>query len=418
VPERPGELRLEVGSPIERGLPALGGGLASHGGTLSQREAELLRALHFDHVRVDLHLKDPAYRKELQRGTETCRAIGAGFELALFLSSNAEAELGQLAEIVPATRVPVKQVLVLEEAEGFSTFRTMTPAPLLRLARERLQGAMPQALFAGGTDQFFTELNRDWSQVDPVDGIVYSLNPQVHACDDSSVMENLQGQVDTVSSTRQLSGGKPVFVSPVTFIGRSGPFPAGPPEPDGLPPTVEVRQAALFGAAWTVGSIKALSEAGAASVTYFETTGWQGIVETDEGPPMPERFPSRPGSVFPLYHVFADLAEWKQVGGVRELVEARSNDPLAVTALAMRANSRLHLLVANLTWRSQTAQVGPLDGSQVQMRRLDEETAPLAMSDPERFRSSFESHPVQEGVLRLDLLPYAVIRVDIGQESA
>ena len=113
-----------------------------------------------------------------------------------------------------------------------------------------------------------------------------------------------------------------MIVSPVTFIGRSGPFPAGPPRDDGLPPTVEVRQASLFGAAWTVGSIKALAEIGAASVTYFETTGWKGIVERDEGSPMPDRFPSTPGSVFPLYHVFADVADWKE----GELLQARSND--------------------------------------------------------------------------------------------
>src|SRR5205823_1024246 len=143
--------------------------------------------------------------------------------------------------------VPVRQVLVLEEAEGFSTFRTMTPAPLMRLARDRLGNVLPSVSFAGGTDQFFTELNRDWSQVEAADAIVYSLNPQVHASDNSSVMENLQGQADQVRSTRHFCGDKPIFVSPVTFVGRSGPFPAGPPEPGGLPGQVDVRQASLFG---------------------------------------------------------------------------------------------------------------------------------------------------------------------------
>jgi hypothetical protein len=420
LPERPTELRVEPGRALGRGLPPIGVGMATHGGTLSPREAELLRKLRFDHVRVDLHLKDPSYPEELKRALEACRAIGAGLEPALFVSRNTEEELTRFAALIGeataqggASSVPVRHVLVLEEAEGFSTFRTMTPGHLVQLARTRLQDALPGAIFAGGTDQFFTELNRDWSQVEAADAIAYSLNPQVHACDDSSLMENLQGQVDTVRSTRHFSGNRPIFISPVTFIGRTGPFPAGPPDPGGLPGQVDVRQASLFGAAWTMGSIKYLSEVGVGSMTFYETTGWRGVIETDAGSPMPDRFPSTPGMVFPVYHVFADVAEWK--GG--ELVEARSNDPLAVDAFAMQAGDALHLLVANMSWKPQTVQVGSVEANQVKIRRLDEETAALATSDPDGFRQSFDSRAVEGGVLELELLPYAVVRIDVERTS-
>jgi D-apionolactonase len=410
VPPRPAKLQVEIGAPTQQKLPPIGIGLPADGNSLSEREAELLRALRFDHVRVDLHLKDPAHEQELVRGAETARALGAGLELALFLSTSAQAELDGFAPRLGKLDVPVKQILVLEEAEGFSTFRTMTSGHLVRLARERLQDAAHGAVFAGGTDQFFTELNRDWSQVEDADAIVYSLNPQVHASDSTSIMENLAGQTATVASTRHFSGGKPVIVSPVTFIGRSGPFPAGPPRDDGLPPTVEVRQASLFGAAWTVGSIKALAEIGAASVTYFETTGWKGIMERDDGSPLPDRFPSTPGSVFPLYHVFADVADWKD----GELLQARSNDPDTIAVLALQTNDSTHLLVANLTPRPASVEVGPLGAAEVHIRGLDEETAGLAMTDPKKFRGSFESHPVTDGHLTLEMSPYAVIRVYVG----
>jgi hypothetical protein len=246
--------------------------------------------------------------------------------------------------------------------------------------------------------------------VGEADAIVYSLNPQVHACDSTSVMENLAGQVATVASARHFSGGKPVFVSPVTFIGRSGPFPAGPPQPSGLDPTVEPRQASLFGAAWTVGSVKALTEIGAASVTYFETTGRKGIIESDAGSPIPDRFPSSPGSVFPLYHVFADVAEWKD----GELVEARSNDVETITALALQTDDGMHLLVANLCARPQSVEIGQLNVKEARIRRLDEETASLAIVDPRQFRGSHESRAVSEGQLTLELSPYAVVHIDVG----
>ncbi len=408
VPERPARLRIDLGSPNGKRIPPLGVGLGS--GTLSQREAGLLRALHFDHVRVDLHLADPAHAEELRRGLRTAQELGAGLEIALFLSSNAEEELASFLQAIEPVDVPVRQILVLEEAEGFSTFRTMTPSRLVRLARERLAAALPGAIIAGGTDQFFTELNRDWSQVGEADAIAYSLNPQVHANDSTSLMENLAGQTATVASTRHFSGGKPVIVSPITFIGRSGPFPAGPPAEGGLPPTVDVRQTSLFGAAWTAGSIKALAEIEAASVTYFQTTGWKGIVEGDAGSAMPERFPSVPGGVLPLYHVFADVADWED----GELLDVAVNEAGTVTALALQTGDGTHLLIANLSPRGVSVDVGPFRTNEARIRTLDEGTATLAMTDPEQFRASGDTRRLDGGTLALDLLPYAVVRIDVA----
>src|SRR5919106_1269407 len=50
------ELELELGESVGR-LPALGLGTASHGGALSEREAELLAGLRLEHLRIDV---DPA----------------------------------------------------------------------------------------------------------------------------------------------------------------------------------------------------------------------------------------------------------------------------------------------------------------------------------------------------------------------
>ena len=106
----------------------------------------------------------------------------------------------------------------------------------------------------------------------------------------------------------------------------------------------------LFAAAWTLGSIKQLAEGGAASVTYYETTGWRGIKETDARLARSELFLSTPGLVFPVYHVFADIADLKTA----ELIACSSTDPLRVQALALRDGESIHLLVANLTAEAQT----------------------------------------------------------------
>ena len=137
----------------------------------------------------------------------------------------------------------------------------------------------------------------------------------------------------------------------------------------------------LFGAGWTVGSLHRLIESGVAAATYFETTGWRGVMQGDEPPAAPERFPARAGMVFPLYHVFADLAEWKD----GQLIPSQSSDPLAVETLAVTDEGGLHLLVANLTPHPQTVTIDALSGRNVALRRLNAETVEEAASEPERY---------------------------------
>jgi hypothetical protein len=401
------EARLDLGRSTNQSLPHIGLGMASHGGSLSAREADLLRNLHPDHVRVDLYLGE-SWQTELTRGTETARALNAQLELALFLTDEAEAQLAALAKELAAARPPVARVLVFYGGKAFSTGQGATPGRFVRLARERLQGAAGTAPFIGGTNQFFAEINRGRPEVEAMDGVVYSINPQVHACDDESLVENLEAQVATVETARSFSGDRPITVSPITLAARNGPYPAGPPEPGGLPPQVDVRQASLLGAGWTAMSVKYLAQSRVASITYFETSGWRGVVEVDAGSPMPERFPSSPGIVFPMYHVFRDLADWK----AGRLVEATASEPLLVDGLALRTDGTTHVLLANLTPRPQTASVGPFQAGKVRVRQLTDETAPEAMADPERFRASGMVTPVRDGRLSLELAPYAVVRLD------
>jgi hypothetical protein len=401
------EARVELGRTTDQSLPPIGLGMASHGGPLSAREADLLRKLRPDHVRIDLYLAE-SWQKELTRGIEAARALGARLELAIFLTDEAEAQLGALARELPHAQPPVARVLVFYGGKAFSTGQGATPGRFVRLARERLQAALGKVPFVGGTNQFFAELNRDRPEVEAMDGVVYSINPQVHAADDESLVENLEAQAATIQTARSFSGNLPITVSPITLAARTGPYPAGPPEPGGLPPQVDVRQASLLGAGWTALSIKYLAESRAASITYYETSGWRGLVEVDAGSPMPERFPSTPGSVFPLYHVFRDLADFK----AGKLVEATASEPLLVDALALRVNGAMHVVLANLTPRSQVATVGPLQARNFRVRLLDEETAAVAMSDPEGFRASGTVPSVRDGRLHLQLPPYAVARID------
>jgi D-apionolactonase len=400
--ERGVPIRIELGEPTGKRLPEMGLGMASHGDPLTEREAELLRVLSLDHLRVDLRVGEEGWEAKLARAAEDARAVRALLELALFLGDEPEAQLELLGEALESERARVRRFLVFREGE------VVTHPQWVRLARERLSSAFPEAAFAGGTNQWFTELNRERPELGDLEGVVYSVNATVHADDDTSVLETPAGQGATVRAARAFSDDLPVIVGPVTIRPRSWPF--GSYGSGELPLQVDPRQCSLLGAGWTLASVKHLSEAGAASVTYFETTGWRGVIETEAGPPRPDLFPSRAGAPFPLFHVLADVAEWKE----GEIVEARSSAPLAVEGFALRADNGLHILLANLTASEKSCAVGPLPAERASVRRVDETAAADAGERPVEFRKAKANVDAPGGSLALELAPYAVVRIDVS----
>ena len=151
-----------------------------------------------------------------------------------------------------------------------------TPVAIVALVSRLLGPAIGAAIVAGGTNQNFSDVNRE-RPTDPVyGGVCFSVSPTVHAADDGSMMENLAGQAEVVRMARSFRDGIAVCVSPVTIATRFGPYPAGPATPGGLPAAVDVRQASLLGAAWTVGSIAALATVGGivSNVLRDERLAW------------------------------------------------------------------------------------------------------------------------------------------------
>jgi D-apionolactonase len=400
-----GTVNLSLGPPLAMRLPQLGLGIATHDEELSRADKEVLGELHLDHLRADLHLSHRDSFGGLERAEQECFALGCDLELALFLTDNARDELLALESRLPLS-VPLARVLVFHEQEP------TTSQQWVQQVRDRLAPHLPGVQIGGGTNLYFADLNRSRPNTEGLDAVAYSINPQVHASDERSLVENLEAQRDTVTTARTFCGGLPVVVSPVTLKPRFNPDAVGPeaaPLPGELPSAVDARQMSLFAAAWTLGSTKQLAEGGAASVTYYETTGWRGIKETDRGSPLPEVFLSKPGLVFPVYHIFADI------GGLRtaELIACSSTDPLRVQGLALSNGGVIHLLVANLTADTQTYSVKPVSGEGARVRLLDASTVSFATAQPSQFRSQFSQAPISDSTLTLSLAPYGVARIEL-----
>jgi len=386
-------------------LPSIGVALARDAAPLGAREQERLRVLNLAHMRVDLDLAVADYATRLEDARTLAGVLGVPLEVALHLSDDAERELVALAGLTESAKPVVARWLVFHKHEPSTTESTV------RLARAYLGPLAPTAVLVAGSNAYFTQLNRGRPPTWALDAICYSVNPQVHAFDDTSVMETLPAHGWTAQSASRFAAGLPLVVSPVMLkphFNASESRPKAEPALGSRNSTVDARQSSLLAAAWTLGSLKYLAESGVQSVTYYETVGRRGVMESAEGSPPSEHLRSLPGAVFPLYHVLADIGD---MAGAH-ILPCRSSDGERAIGLALRQDGRTRILVANLTPEPRRVQLEGL-AEEVNVRRLDETTAARAMHEPEAFRSESKSDMrTNDGALTVELLPYAVARID------
>jgi hypothetical protein len=332
-----------------RPLASIGLSIASHGQPLTPREIESLSMLLLWHLRCDVRLARRAWPESLRLASEQAVALGIPLELAVHLpQANGESELLALGARLRELNSDVVRVLLFRDGE-----ETLSLASL-RLARPHL--AFLNAPIGAGTDADFYQLNQNRPPHADADFIHWSMNPQVHAFDLASLAETPAAIRAQLQSAAAFFPGKPLVVSPVTLKPRFNPVADGPEAalpPGELPPQVDARQLSTFAAGWTLAVLKYLSEAGAESVTLFETTGWLGVMEQAAGSPLPTQFPSKRGQVFPLFYVIGSVNGF--CGG--EVILTRSSDPLRVESLALFKKGWACLWLANLTDRMQTATV-------------------------------------------------------------
>ncbi len=372
----------------------------------SEAGSSRLRQLRLGHVRLDLQVEGDGWQGLLADGARQAEMLGTPLELAVHLPPDAERSLSLLASNLRTLQPSLSACLV------FGSGDRSTRPELFELARRTLSSALGAVPLAGGSNVYFTELNRNRPEV-KLDLACYPVTPQVHAFDDESLMETPPVQAWTVQTARQFLGSTPVAVTPVTLKPRMNPNVREQSEEnaDAIPRSVDFRQASLLGAAWTLASIKHLAESGVASVTYYETFGWKGVMETGKGSPSP--FPSIPDSVYPLYHVFADIGEYRDSAVIPTISSAHSG----VESLLLAKRDRRRLILANCTRSVQSISVsGCRLGVWVRVKALDETTVEEARRRPEGFREDPGLlTEVRDDRLTLALLPYAVVTVDSAE---
>lgn len=352
----PCDITFAIGN-ISKPLPAIGLGQVHAGKPLSAKQITQLKLLKLHHLRVDLDMRGD-WQRELRRATKDATAFGVKLEIAVFVHlESAYAQLTTLRKQVDLLKPKVSHWLIYPHEEKQNEAPRI--AELVRAAREALSTFNKKAIFVAGTDADFIFANKQAQAYRSMDAFCTPTNPQTHAFDNASLVESLAAQGVLVQSAARLAKGTPVFITPITLKPRWNPYSTAGVN-KGEPPS-DPRQASLFGAAWTLGSIKHLAEAGAASLTYYETIGARGVMERN---------------VFSMWHVFAEVGAF--AGG--EVIVSKSSEPLQVEGLVLRKGKRTRVLLANFTAQAQTVKLRdsrivlqPFEVSRVEMNSEHED---------------------------------------------
>lgn len=230
---------------------------------LSVKQITLLKQIIFNHYRVEIRF-DSDWKNTFKTAIKEAKLLDIKIMIVVFFNDY-ENEYFLLKEVLNEA---VSSIIILQNN---------APVPeqsLLDFIISAIKSDFTHIKIGSGTDLFFAELNRNRITDERLDFVSFSINPQVHLYDDETLIENLFAQqycIKTIQSFTKL----PIYISPVSVRPRG--FPAL---------SIDARQHTEFIANWTALTLKYL--AGASQITFYETIGEKGIMNTKGESPVYE----------------------------------------------------------------------------------------------------------------------------------
>lgn len=294
-----------------------------------------LQALQLDHYRVDIYLKNPEWKNKVLEENQKAIALQVPLYLVLYLNESFHEQLNDFINWSKEQTIQPSDILLLSEGKPVTSLEVVHNLSTLR-------SIFPKCRIGAGTDFGFTEVNRNRFDPSGLDFISFSVNPQMHASDNLTIIENIETQEEMIRSAKVIFGGSmAIHISPLTLRMRVNPNATNPQKKRNSGSELsDPRQLTPFAAAFTLGSLKALSIGGCDSVTLFEDIGPLGIL-------------SDTGKTYPIYDA---LMIWNQVSS--NLFNSHSSHPLVVDALYSRNENSRTLILINYTKEHQTVYLG------------------------------------------------------------
>lgn len=300
----------------------------------TESETDFLRSLSLAHLHADIDAMAPDAAERIADVTARARTLGARAFVALQATGNPDPSLAAPLQLAGNTLAGVWVVRPDEKVTARATVDAWRSA------------LGPDLPWGCGTNLYFTELNRERPDTIGLAWTTFSANPQVHAHDDRSVLQNAATLAVIADNAAHPAGSTQIHVGPVSLRPRFNPNatePALDVSNTDLPADVDTRQWDSFAAAWTALAVRSLATPGTVSaVTLFEDLGWKGLRPRD-GDPEDAAFTAEPGAEFPVAAVVRALARATHVR------PTASSDPESVDAVVLESPEGRSALLINLT---------------------------------------------------------------------
>jgi hypothetical protein len=367
-------IELKVNRELRFPLPKLGLGRSTRGHSLEDNEVAIIKELKFDHYRCDLYLFKGDWKNIADQSVAEAAKLGYATEMVLFLDDEYEKQTESFINWMTEIAIVPAVVTILHKTIS------VTPEKLAGHVAPVIRKYNPGIKICIGTNANFAQLNEQKPSLENCDLVCYSVHPQEHASDNTTLLENLQAQSYTVISAKHFAEGKQIWVSPVNIQRR---FNANienfetQVSGDKIPPQVDSRMMSLFGACWTAGSIKYLGEAGVDGITYYETAGERGILQGNYKTLWPEAFRSAPGRIFPAFHVF----RWLLADKSFSIIKSSSSNPVRADILALCKGNKIKVAIFNPWNENRIVNISGINGTLTGVC-LETESFEVSCSDP------------------------------------
>ena len=380
--------------PRKRTGISLGIGIRASDCSGTEAVIERLRQLRPGHLH--LHLTSPHEPMDWFGLGKLLKVTQATLRLDVLLgAADSYVALALLATSMRAANVQVEAVAVFPS----------TP-PVMNAVRQAFRGY----LVGGGTQHFFTQLNRA-EDLGEVDFISFTTSALVHGADDDAIMDGLRSLPFMLETLAARFPEMPVRVGPSAIPARASPL-GSQPASDGRQRVAlakrDPRTRGLFGAAWMLGYVSQLASTDVQAITLMNLQGDAGLLQGDDASPVPAFF---------VLQALQDAQEMAPLPGL----------PSGVCGVQFTRATQSYALIANLRNQPVTVSVGLTSSESTQAWTLNEESLRAAcvnLPAASQCASADETEvtapgrtsvwrPVNPGANAesLQLMPYALLKV-------
>ena len=173
-------------------------------------------SLPFSHYRVDFHLYDNRWKKQIEEDVFFLQKMNLPVYAVLYFGAYCEKEIADFMAYVESH----SRGLIIHSIVLLSSTEFVVSNEELKYLSAVLRSKFPNTLIGGGTDANFAQLNRHRPNTESLDLLCYSIHPQEHASDELSLIENIQGQLDTVKTALSFGDGKKIHIAALSFYRR------------------------------------------------------------------------------------------------------------------------------------------------------------------------------------------------------